>query len=371
MFPRAPRTGRLNLAAGLLLIHDFWDASHEAAQEADDLGERDFSAYWHGIAHRREPDAGNANYWFRRVGRHPVFSSLAEEARPLLEEHGDAQLTSRLASGGWNASAMIDLCTQAGAGTPRETLRPTASAAGDVAFARGDVRGAGRRFAFVILALCATIVPAGESADQPIERSRRRFAMATDLHPSETLALDELDSETAKFYEAVNGRIEENPPMGALESFMANYLGRLMGPFAYSHNLGTVVIETLFLLDSTRRLKRRPDLAFVSTQRWPLKRRLPRTECWEIVPDLVAEFISETNTADKVVKKIDEYFHAGVSAVWVVYPGRARSMSTTHRPKFAFSRLATTSTAQRSFRVSASRCRCCLKRVRRDRSEGV
>ena len=62
---------------GLLQVHDFWDASHEAAQQADDLGERDFSAYWHGIAHRREPDAGNAAYWFRRVGRHPVFTPLA------------------------------------------------------------------------------------------------------------------------------------------------------------------------------------------------------------------------------------------------------------------------------------------------------
>jgi hypothetical protein len=122
MFPSAPRTARLNLAAALLLLHDFWDASHAAAQEADDLGEREFSAYWHGIAHRREPDAGNANYWFRRVGRHPVFASLVEEAQPLLEAHGDPQLTSRLTAGGWDASAMIDLCIQARPGTPRETL---------------------------------------------------------------------------------------------------------------------------------------------------------------------------------------------------------------------------------------------------------
>jgi hypothetical protein len=122
VWPKAPRTSRLNLAAGLLLIHDFWDESHAAAQNADDLGERDFSAYWHGIAHRREPDAGNASYWFRRVGRHAVFPSLVEEARPLLEEHGDAQLASRLISGGWNPSAMIELCTQARPGTPRETL---------------------------------------------------------------------------------------------------------------------------------------------------------------------------------------------------------------------------------------------------------
>jgi hypothetical protein len=122
VFPDSPPTKRLSLAAGLLLIHDFWDESHTAAQEADDLGEQEFSAYWHGIAHRREPDAGNASYWFRRVGRHPVFIPLAEEARPLLDEHGDAQLTSRLVAGGWNAGAMIELCTQAQSGSVREAL---------------------------------------------------------------------------------------------------------------------------------------------------------------------------------------------------------------------------------------------------------
>jgi hypothetical protein len=123
VFPDAANRSRLALAAGLLQIYDFWDASHEAAQQADDLGERDFSAYWHGIAHRREPDPGNASYWFRRVGRHPLFAPMAEAARPLLDRHGDASLTSRLISGDtWNASAMIDICTEARPSTPRETL---------------------------------------------------------------------------------------------------------------------------------------------------------------------------------------------------------------------------------------------------------
>ncbi len=122
VFPRAARPSRLALAAGLLQVFDFWDASHEAAQQADDLGERDVAAYWHGIAHRREPDAGNAGYWFRRVGRHPLFVPLAEAAAPLLESLDDDAPTSRLLSGGWNAMAMIDLCTQAKPGTPHEAL---------------------------------------------------------------------------------------------------------------------------------------------------------------------------------------------------------------------------------------------------------
>ena len=99
VFPSMPHRTRLNLAAGLLQIHDFWDASHDAAQRADDLGERDFSAYWHGITHRREPDAGNAAYWFRRVGKHAVFKPLAEAGKALLDQDGEGQLADRLIPG--------------------------------------------------------------------------------------------------------------------------------------------------------------------------------------------------------------------------------------------------------------------------------
>ena len=52
----------------------------------------------------------------------PLFSPLAEAARPLLDEHGDAALAARLLAGGWNAMAMIDLCSQAQPGSPREVL---------------------------------------------------------------------------------------------------------------------------------------------------------------------------------------------------------------------------------------------------------
>jgi hypothetical protein len=123
LFPSSPRPAILALSAGLLQMYDFWEASHTAAQEADDLGETQFSAYWHGIAHRREPDASNAAYWFRRVGRHPLLPALARAARPILEDHGDPRLDSQLTSkGAWNTMAMIDLCTGAKAGTPQERL---------------------------------------------------------------------------------------------------------------------------------------------------------------------------------------------------------------------------------------------------------
>jgi len=110
ILPGVPRPKRLALASGLLQVFDEWNSSHEAAQEADDLGERSYSAYWHAIAHRREPDAGNASYWFRRVGRHPVQGLLARASVPLLERHGDSTVSGKMPKGEWNPFAMIELC---------------------------------------------------------------------------------------------------------------------------------------------------------------------------------------------------------------------------------------------------------------------
>src|SRR5688500_4990238 len=49
--------------AGLWLYHDFLDESHAISQDLHTVE----GSYWHAIMHRREPDAWNSKYWFRRV----------------------------------------------------------------------------------------------------------------------------------------------------------------------------------------------------------------------------------------------------------------------------------------------------------------
>jgi len=52
-----------------------WDGAHEAAQ-ADEGGTGDWV---HAYLHRKEGDAGNAAYWYRRAGKPVCRSPLDEE----------------------------------------------------------------------------------------------------------------------------------------------------------------------------------------------------------------------------------------------------------------------------------------------------
>lgn len=65
--------------AGLWAYHDFWDEAHTVAQDIDTPD----GSFWHAVLHRREPDAWNSNYWWRRVGRHPVLAELERDAAEL------------------------------------------------------------------------------------------------------------------------------------------------------------------------------------------------------------------------------------------------------------------------------------------------
>jgi Uma2 family endonuclease len=86
---------------------------------------------------------------------------------------------------------------------------------------------------------------------------------------------------------------------------------------------GRLAIEVLFRIpvtnDSSR--QRRPDIAFVSSERWPMDRPTSlREDAWDVVPDLTVEVISPTDRAWDLLDKIGECFQAGVRLVWAVFP---------------------------------------------------
>ena len=74
------------IESGLLLLWDFLDESHEISQTMEGKGSPRTADYWHGIMHRREPDAGNASYWFCRVGSHPALDHLGTQLIAWMSE---------------------------------------------------------------------------------------------------------------------------------------------------------------------------------------------------------------------------------------------------------------------------------------------
>jgi len=66
----------------LALWHDArgaWDAAHRVAQDVDDAD----GALVHAYLHRKEGDAGNAAYWYRRAGQPVCLTSLDEEWKAI------------------------------------------------------------------------------------------------------------------------------------------------------------------------------------------------------------------------------------------------------------------------------------------------
>jgi Uma2 family endonuclease len=129
----------------------------------------------------------------------------------------------------------------------------------------------------------------------------------------------EILSEPEGLYEVVDGRVVEKT-MGVYECWLAGEVFRLLVLYLEANPKGRVLQEMMFDLRPTVDRERRPDVSFVSYERWPRNRRVPHARSWAVVPDLAVEVVSTTNTADEIVEKVDDYFRVGVQLVWVVYP---------------------------------------------------
>ncbi len=104
IFPRAYSPAAA--LGGLWLYYSQLEEAHAIVQNVPSAE----GSFWHGIMHRREPDAGNASYWFRRVGRHSCFPALAEAAWGIAARYPEAKYAVRPE---WDPFLFIDFCEEA------------------------------------------------------------------------------------------------------------------------------------------------------------------------------------------------------------------------------------------------------------------
>ncbi len=93
--------------AGLWLYFSALEEAHELVGDCH-TPEGNF---WHAIVHRQEPDSGNAAYWFRQVGAHPIYPSLARAATEILGRYPEAEFRTSLSE--WDPFAFIAFCERA------------------------------------------------------------------------------------------------------------------------------------------------------------------------------------------------------------------------------------------------------------------
>ncbi len=129
-----------------------------------------------------------------------------------------------------------------------------------------------------------------------------------------------VEAEPEGLYEVIGTEVREKPPMGAYEYDLALVLAEAINAIARPLGLGRAFVEMLFDLRPAVDRSRRPDVAFVSTERWPMTRRAPREAAWKLAPDLAVEIVSPSNEVSDLLRKVEEYFRAGVRAVWVIEP---------------------------------------------------
>jgi len=113
--------------------------------------------------------------------------------------------------------------------------------------------------------------------------------------------------------ELVEGEVVTVSPTMPLHNLVRDRLSHLLQAFVMAHRLGTVFVEQAFQV--SKNTVRIPDISFLRAGRQFDMNKLPVGG-----PDLAVEVISPTNTPREMDRRISDFFAAGSTRVWVVYP---------------------------------------------------
>ena len=121
-----------------------------------------------------------------------------------------------------------------------------------------------------------------------------------------------------RLFELVDGILVEKT-MGSKESEIAVCLSRILLNYVLPRRLGKVLgADGMLRLNAG--LIRIPDVSVISIQRYQAVAGIQDQRVWSVVPNLVVEVLSESNSQKEMQDKLVEYFRFGVEEVWYVSP---------------------------------------------------
>ena len=124
-----------------------------------------------------------------------------------------------------------------------------------------------------------------------------------------------------KRYELIDGELREMPPTVNWHGEVEINLGTLLNIHVRPQGLGRVSCgEVLYIVRRNPDRVRAADIAFLRQDRVPSLEA--RQHIMEVIPDLVVEILSKSDTIEEINAKIDDWLLAGVQMLWVVDPFR-------------------------------------------------
>ena len=127
-----------------------------------------------------------------------------------------------------------------------------------------------------------------------------------------------LDSKGVKG-ELIRGRLCETVSAGIEHGQIVIKLGFRMGSVVIPQRLGRLVgSDAGVILERGPDTVREPDIAFISAERLPLTERV--TGYSEVIPDIVVEIKSPSDSIAEVDDKARMWHSYGVPLVWAAYP---------------------------------------------------
>lgn len=141
------------------------------------------------------------------------------------------------------------------------------------------------------------------------------------MHPTPGTATEadwaRLPHEIQKTCELVDGTLVRKP-MGCPESLLAIAIASLLHAFVRPTRMAVIIGPDGPIRFLPGQL-REPDVSLFLRDRLP-EGKLPTQQVTDLIPDLVVEVLSPSNTRREIEKKLELYQSRGVRIVWIVEP---------------------------------------------------